>query len=68
MNFFSKTVDNVIAVGSPVKFIGGKYNGLVGNVMKLCDTECSVRIEFERKMHEVVESIKFLRKLRTDEL
>ena len=43
-----------------VKFIGGKYNGLKGNIVKCCDNFCSVRVLYENKPIEIIEEYKFL--------
>lgn len=47
-------------VGQAVRFINGKFKGFTGNIMKLSESVCSVRIEYEHRFYEVVEETKFL--------
>jgi hypothetical protein len=47
-------------IGAAVKFTGGKFNGLKGNIVLACDNFCGIRIEFENQKHDVVEAIHFL--------
>lgn len=56
----SRVVEPKVYIGEPVKIVGGKYNGLKGNVTKVCDQFCGVRIEWENKMFEEVVETKFL--------
>ncbi len=43
-----------------VRFIGGKHNGMKGNTFWVADTCCSVRIEYDHKVFEVVEEFRHL--------
>lgn len=51
-------------VGQAVRFIGGRYNGLVGNIAKLCDRVASVLIERDGQYFEEVEETRHLTDLR----
>lgn len=43
-----------------VRVIGGKYNGLQGTLLKVCDQFGSIDIEYEHKHFEEVIELKFL--------
>lgn len=46
--------------GLPVRFVGGKHNGWHGQLIKLCDSWCSIRVVYDNKPIEVVEEYRFL--------
>lgn len=49
-----------LAVGLAVRFVGGKFNGFQGHIAKLCETVCSVSINFENRQCEIVEEMRFV--------
>lgn len=53
----------MISPGTPVRVIGGPYNGYQGTVANTCDTVASLLINFEGRMHEVVTDLRFLQPL-----
>jgi len=38
----------------PVRVTAGPYNGLEGTILKLCDSYCSISVNFEGAPHELV--------------
>jgi hypothetical protein len=50
-------------MGEAVQITSGPYNGLRGNLCKLCDTWCSVVIEFEHQWFEIVTESRWLKPL-----
>lgn len=55
--------DPSLFLTAPVKVTGGPYNGLCGNVAKLCDEWCSLFIEFEHRWFEIVTRVEWLKPL-----
>lgn len=51
------------AVGTAVRFIGGRFNGYQGTLSKVCEAVGSVIIVFEGRGHEVVEELRHLQPL-----
>lgn len=49
-----------LTVGQAVRFIGGKYNGFEGQIAKLCDTQCSVLVQYEGRTSELIEETRHL--------
>lgn len=49
-----------LSVGLAVRITGGKFNGFDAQIAKLCENHCSVLIEFEKQIHEVITETKWL--------
>ncbi len=59
-----ENTEHTVSIGEAVRFIDGKFKGFHGNVMKICDTNCSVSVQMDNDRFEIVEEIRYLKNLK----